>query len=233
MNKKVKDTKKKDTKKKEIKEKTKKQKKEKTAQQKALAKERNLIIITVVAFLVGVIGILTYLYYANWHYGAMMIKAMKGEGEYYDMYGNSFVLSKDKINNRLYKALKYSFVDFDEDGRSELIAYIAEEKGHHYYMIFRYNGEEKRVYGYLINYKDFVGLRKDGTVATNGHDGFYRYYDINFDGNTIYFKDEAVFNRETEYYKVYESVVYKDMFDKYVKDWLKRESCEWEYDLVN
>lgn len=240
MKKKSKENKVKDTKdleidkKEEVKEeKVKKQKKVKTKEEKELTKEKVLIAVTISFFILICIGIVVYLYFANWHYGTILVQAMKSEIPYYDTYGNEYILNQDPINNDLYRPLKYSFLDFDNDGKSELVTYIAEQRGNSYYLIFRYNFDEEKVYGYLIDSNDFHGLRKDGTVATTGRDGLFRYYDIIFEGNTMLFKDEAVHRASENYYNVYGDDVYKDMFDEYVQNWMKRESAEWEYDLVN
>lgn len=214
------------------KEQVKKIKKERSEFEKKLLQEKVAIIALVITFVICFAGFLTYLYYTNWHYGTLMIKAMKSEIPYYDQFENEFVLNKDKINNSLYKPLKYSFLDFDEDGYKEVVAYIANDVGHNYYIIFRFNFDNRKVYGYLIDGKDFHGLRKDGSVATDGSDGFFKYYDITFEGNTIIYKDLALCNYETETYKVYGDGVYWDMFDKFVKEWMQKDTADWEYDLL-
>ena len=75
------------------KEQVKKIKKERSEFEKKLLQEKVAIIALVITFVICFAGFLTYLYYTNWHYGTLMIKAMKSEIPYYDQFENEFVLN--------------------------------------------------------------------------------------------------------------------------------------------
>lgn len=210
-----------------------KTKKERTEQEKSLLREKIAIAVLVSVFILVIIIGLTIAYFRYFHYKTILVQTMNSNREYYDTYGNSFILDKDPINNEYFKPLKYTFVDFNEDGRDELVTFIANDTGIIYYLILKYNYEQEKVYGYLINSNDFQALRKDGTVATTGKDGYHRYYDILFEGNDMYFKDLAIHRASDNYYSVYGEACYKDMFDEFVEEWMKREIAEWEIDLID
>lgn len=162
-----------------------------------------------------------------------LIKVMNSEVTFIDE-KSSEVLFKDYVfyNKPYEKLVKYSFGDLDSDGIEELVAYVETNPAVDAYMIFRYNKEEHKVYGYMFGIREFGGLRKDGTYFGSGGADVQGYYKIHFDNNVKIETEIAYSNNIFSEYRINNQNVSKEEITNFVKEWNEREKCIWETERI-
>lgn len=84
----------------------------------------------------------------------ILIQVMNSERTFIDSGGNELLFENYKVYgvDKAY-AEKYTFVDLDSDGVEELAVLTTSDYG--VYMIFRYDKQTKRTYGYLLGFRSF------------------------------------------------------------------------------
>lgn len=163
-----------------------------------------------------------------------LIKVMNSEVPFIDENGIETIYKDYIFYNKPYdKLTKYSFVDLDVDGLKELVTYVETNPAVDAYMVFRYNEEEKKVYGYMFGIREFQMLKSDGTFCGSGGAGTNGYYKINFEQNEKILNEIAYVDNIFKEYRINNQPVSKEEAVDYVDKWYNRENCNWESERIN
>lgn len=156
----------------------------------------------------------------------LLINVMNSEKTFVDENGNELLFKNYKIYDKEENAEKYTFVDLDKDGINELAVYTTSYNGA--YMIFRYDKETKKVYGYMLGIRSFQNVKVDGTFRGSNGAGSHVYCKINFNKNKLEDVYLAYHDVVLKKYIINNQKVSQREIENFVKDFENKKECMWE-----
>ncbi len=129
----------------------------------------------------------------------MLLRVLSSEKTFVSESGNRVYLKNYKLKaKRKYKAVpeKFALVDFDGDGKNELIAYVAPDCD--VCMVFRLDGN--KVYGYEFEESEITNLKADGSFVQSEGVTTHTYCTLQFSKNKYKIHEMAYFDSST--YKI-------------------------------
>ena len=112
-----------------------------------------------------------------------------------EIYINEFEYSEGYIA----KPCEYAFVDFDSEGRDELVVKISDNAT--VYLVLRDSGEA--VYGYLFYGKSLQTIKESGSFRQTGGADVNYYCHLSFDENRYSVTYEAICDDVADKYELY------------------------------
>lgn len=157
----------------------------------------------------------------------ILIQVMNSERTFIDSGGNELLFENYKVYgvDKAY-AEKYTFVDLDSDGVEELTVLTTSDYGA--YMIFRYDKQTKRTYGYLLGVRSLQDLKIDGIFSGSGGAGVSIYCKMEFHTNNMETIELAYKDSDLKKYRINQKDVTEDEINEFVSDFNKKENCLWE-----
>ena len=122
------------------------------------------------------------------------------------------------------KKIEYTYVDFDGDGKTELVLQL-ESSVDGNFLVLHVN--EGQVYGYAFAYRAMKELKQDGSFA--GSNGAYNtvFCKLTFDGNKCNVKEEAVFDSDNKVFEIEGQSVSEKELDNFIDNWHKKADVVW------
>ncbi len=124
---------------------------------------------------------------------SVLLRVLNSEKAFISESGE-YVYLKDYelIANREMKAVpeKFALVDFDGDGKDELIAYVTPEFGA--YLVFRI--DKNKVYGFEFGVREITDLKADGSFIASEGAAIFTYYTLSFEKGKYIFRELAYYN---------------------------------------
>lgn len=134
-----------------------------------------------------------------------------------------FVWGWDEVTEYVATPSKYSFVDFDNDGVTELVVDITPNQV--YYMVFHKNNGD--VYGFLIERRSMQQLNTDGSfLATGGAISNY-YCKMEFEDSSYKIIYTAIDDQLSGVYEINGEKCSADEVEKYIEEWFSKEEAKW------
>ncbi len=143
-----------------------------------------------------------------------------------DQNGKTIYLKDYKLHDGTLDVTKieYAFLDFDNDGQTELVLQLSSDIDGEF-LVLRYY--EDNVYGYDFAYRAMLNLKKDGSFfgsngATNGD-----FCKLTFEGSKYKLITEAKHDDANGYFELNGKSVSKEVYDSFVDKWHLKEDVVW------
>lgn len=157
-----------------------------------------------------------------------LIKVLNNENKFTTQEGNSIYLKDYDTYLNMNEIKKYAFVDFDQDGENELLAYTKAYAGEQF--VFHY--EKENIYGYVMpDERRIADVKTDGTYTSSTTAYTIAYKKMIFDGNVL--KEENIAIKDYEKYEIDSKDVSKTEFEVFVKNQKEKEGITWKEFISN
>lgn len=121
------------------------------------------------------------------------------------------------------EAAKYAFVDFDHDGIDELAVETTSLAGE--YIVLHY--ENNQIFGYLVNYRAMLNLKKDGSFGGSSGASDVSYSTMSFNQNSYTITEIARYNDNTGEYRIDGNDMSKEDVQTFMENWAELEGVVW------
>ncbi len=119
---------------------------------------------------------------------------------------------------------KYARVDFDGDGKEELIAHITPNVGA--YTVFHiYNN---KVYGFDFWDRELIGLKADGRFVQSGGAGLNRFVTLRFKKDKYEIIEQAYADDMKKHYRINGVSSSVEFVNKYIDEFYNKPDASWE-----
>lgn len=149
--------------------------------------------------------------------------------------GKAVFLKNYKIGEGYYSELimanpcEYVYVDFDSDGKEELVVNISKMQG--FYLVLHYNGYD--IYGYEFGIRSLSALKSDGSFMQSGGTASNYYCRMSFEQNKINIIYTAIKDSTAGKFQLNGKECSIQELNEYINDWYLKENVQWkEYDFI-
>ena len=118
---------------------------------------------------------------------------------------------------------EYSFVDLDQDGSNELVAYVSPDYGA--YVVFRYY--EGEIYCYDFNARSLISLKADGSFMQSSTSGINSFVSLSFNDKEYTIITNAEADTIQNLYRIAGSEVTKEDFNTFADEWYSKSGATW------
>ncbi len=140
------------------------------------------------------------------------------------VYLKNYYIAESQVSKPLRsKPTEYTFVDFNDDGISEMVINISNDYGA--ILILHYNGYD--VYGYEYSIRSLHSLNTDGTFMASSGAGTVCYCRLVFENNAAKIIDIASADRINNFYEVDGKNCSVDRMNEFEEEWNLKRGVEW------
>ena len=135
-----------------------------------------------------------------------------------------YIIAEGKIIDTIIaEPYEYAYVDFDADGKPEMVINISRYIG--YNLVLHYNG--KNVYGYEFDIRGLNQIKTDGSfVSSGGADSNY-YCRLSFENNKVNIKYEAIKDSLSGIFELNGKKVSIQEINEYINKRKLKENINW------
>ncbi len=187
-----------------------------------------IILIAVVASVVAAVCFLTNPISSNEM--QMLLNVLNNERTFINESGESVYLKEHKLFS-LIDAIpeKYALVDFDGDGKDELVVHITPGGGA--YIVFHV--DKNKVYGFDFWERELVSLKEDGTFVQSGGAGLNSFAAMQFRKDTYQILEQAYADDFATVYRVNGASSTAEIANAYIAEFYNKPDVSWkEYEIV-
>lgn len=124
---------------------------------------------------------------------------------------------------------EYVYVDFDSDGKEELVVNISKNAG--FYLVLHYN--EYDIYGYELGIRSLSALKSDGSFMQSSGAASNYYCRMSFEQDKINIINTAIKDSTSGKFQLNGKECSIQELNEYINDWHLKENVQWEeYDFI-
>lgn len=176
----------------------------------------------------------------EWYdYGsALLLDVMNSEKPFIAQNGSEVLLRDYRASNgeqtSTLKVKAHAFMGLRLSGPDELVLKCSTDIAEHdVYMILRLDDEDKKIYGHLLNVKEQLEIKANGTLMKTTDENWKEIFELALAKNSkTALSFEVIASQVGDFYQISDVPVTKKLIDTYFSKWQEKSDVEWLTDYL-